>query len=83
MKPTIGRIVHYLQLPTGESGEDTPPRAALIVGCTPRTVPSNMLEEDGFNVILRIFWEHGEWTKRDVPFSEEYARGHWSWPPRE
>lgn len=84
MKPTVGRIVHYTNL--GDRDGKYPPevQAALITKVTPKTVESP-IEEGRFAVSLRIFYEMGEFSMQDVPFTEapagsEGARGHWAWP---
>lgn len=69
--PTVGRIVHYTNL--GDKDGRYPPeqQAAMITG----------VNDDG-SVSLKIFSKTGIFDMSAVPFSEEYARGHWSWPPR-
>jgi hypothetical protein len=85
MKPTVGRIVHYTNL--GDKDGRYPPeqQAALITKVSPRPAPtdgSNHSEETGAFVSLHVFYETGDFFMQDVPFSSEYARGHWTWPPR-
>lgn len=77
MQPTVGRIVHYMNL--GDKDGKYPPetQAALI---TKVVVP---VPGDGHPVVsLAIFYPTGLFFRDNVPFSEEPARGHWSWPPR-
>jgi hypothetical protein len=33
-------------------------------------------------VALKVFYKTGMIDMDSVPFSEEYERGHWSWPPK-
>lgn len=92
MIPTIGRIVHYMNL--GDKDGKYPPeiQAALIVKITPdpfipkfedvglpRPVDTR-LEEDQVKVNLCIFYPTGMFWRENVPFSKEPARGHWFWP---
>lgn len=88
MKPTVGRIVHYTNL--GDADGKYPPeqQAAIIskVKNQPEHEPgadlSNIPEESQYAVSLQIFYETGQFWMKDVPFSAEYKRGHWTWPPR-
>jgi len=71
MTPTVGRIVHYTNL--GDKDGKYPPetQAAIIT-----KVYSEV------TVALTIFYKTGFFLMDSVPYSEEPARGHWSWPPR-
>lgn len=71
MKPTVGRIVHYTNL--GDADGRYPPeqQAAIIT----RVV-------SGFEVALHIFYPTGQFDMQNVPYSETYDRGHWTWPPK-
>lgn len=84
MKPTIGRIVHYTNL--GDADGKYPPEQhpAIItkVKCWHEADLTNIPEESKYAVSLRIFYETGEFSMIDVPFSPEYEPGHWTWPPR-
>lgn len=79
MKPTVGRIVHYTNL--GDKDGRFPPeqQAAIITKVVPVT---GKTEETAYQVSLHIFYPTGEFYMQDVPFSETYERGHWSWPAR-
>lgn len=70
-KPTVGRIVHYTNL--GDADGRYPPeqQAAIITRV-----------HDDVHVSLAILYATGLFFMERVPFSEAYARGHWSWPPR-
>jgi hypothetical protein len=89
MKPTVGRIVHYTNL--GDKDGKYPPeqQAAIITGVKDRVFPEDQeIVPDPSNplayvVDLHIFYRTGDFFMLDVPFSQEYARGHWSWPKRE
>jgi len=76
MKPTVGRIVHYTNL--GDADGKYPPeqQAAIITKVTPDVNSSE------YNVSLHIFYSTGQFDMQNVPFSAEYKRGHWSWPPK-
>jgi hypothetical protein len=69
MKPTVGRIVHYTNL--GDKDGRFPPeqQAAIITRVISDT-----------SVSLKIFYTSGMFDMGDVPYSEAYERGHWSWP---
>ena len=78
MKPSIGRIVHYVNL--GDKDGKYPPesQAAIITG-----VVSHETDTGGGApfVSLTIFYRTGIFTMDRVPWSEKPERGHWSWPP--
>jgi hypothetical protein len=71
MRPSVGRIVHYTNL--GDKDGRYPPeqQAAIITG----------VNADG-TVSLKIFYRTGMFDMPSVPFSEQYERGHWTWPPK-
>ena len=65
--PSIGRIVHYY--------DGYRKFAALVVEIGVET----------YDATLRIFHPGGfslDQTLEFVPYSDEYQKGHWSWPPR-
>lgn len=91
-KPTVGRIVHYTNL--GDRDGRFPPevQAALVTKVRARPVPHEDIkydcDENAVAVSLRIFYEQGEFTMLDVPFTtaaagSEDARGRWAWPARD
>lgn len=82
MKPTIGRIVHYTNL--GDKDGKYPPeqQAAIITKVLPIASAEGARDEDQYLISLHIFYPTGQFDMQVVPFSEEYARGHWTWPPR-
>jgi hypothetical protein len=71
VKPTVGRIVHYTNLGDSEGRYPPEQQAAVITG----------VNEDG-TVSLKIFYRTGIFDMPSVPYSGEYQRGHWTWPPR-
>ncbi len=86
MIPTVGRIVHYTNL--GDSEGKFPPeqQAAIITGVKrhdqfyPGQPPPDSKENE-YKVTLHIFYKTGQFDM-EAPFSQEYKRGHWSWPPK-
>jgi hypothetical protein len=84
--PTIGRIVHYTNL--GDKDGKYPPeqQAAIVTGTYPEVPPDREGPHDSqigpMHVDLHIFYKTGQFDMKSVPFSENYERGHWSWPPR-
>jgi len=87
MIPTIGRIVHYTNL--GDADGKYPPeqQAAIITKvikfgtALPDGGGWKPGDERGYDVSLHIFYETGDFFMKSVPFSPEYKRGHWTWPP--
>lgn len=83
MKPTVGRIVHYTNL--GDKDGRYPPeqQAAIITKVEgPLDIPEGYTEEQAYKVSLQIFYPTGQFHMLGVPYSAEYARGHWSWPAK-
>jgi hypothetical protein len=84
MKPTVGRTVLYTNL--GDADGKYPPeqQAAIITKVVPvhATVRSDANSEGDFIVSLAILYPTGMFWMQDVPFSAEFARGRWTWPPR-
>lgn len=84
MIPTVGRIVHYTNL--GDADGKYPPeqQAALITKVQKRTevdITAPIDEEKQYLVSLHIFYETGDFYMKNVPYSAEYKRGHWTWQP--
>lgn len=86
MIPAVGRIVHYTNL--GDKDGRYPPeqQAAIITGVKrhdqfPQKYVAPEDEENRFAVTLHIFYKTGQFDM-EAPFSPEYKRGHWTWPPR-
>jgi hypothetical protein len=86
--PTVGRIVHYTNL-GDRDGKYPPEIQAAIITKAKQNHPLEKCSspEFGHAVSLRIFYEMGEFTMVDVPFTHdaagtEGARGKWTWPPR-
>jgi hypothetical protein len=71
MTPTVGRIVHYMNL--GDADGKYPPetQAAIITKV-----------HDDDCVCLCIFYPTGFFFMQAVERSDEPKRGHWNWPPR-
>ena len=85
MYPTVSRIVHYTNL--GDADGKYPPeqQAALITKVSGVEDPhghKHTCTETCAKVSLCIFYPTGFFFMQDVPFSETYKRGHWTWPPK-
>ena len=75
MKPSVGRIVHYVSYgtPGGEFGSEC--RAAIVT----ETDPGDPVERVGLCVLNPT----GQFFNRTVPHSEdENQGGTWHWPER-
>lgn len=84
--PSVGRIVHYTSL--GDADGKYPPeqQAAIVTRVLSKTAVELRgrapEREHDFLVSLAILYPTGLFWMVDVPFSSDYKRGHWSWPPR-
>lgn len=75
MKPSIGRIVHYV-VNVGNAR----PVAAIITAVWNDTCVNLRLFQDGSNTDPQTF---SEWvTSRSFDESETPAQGTWHWPPK-
>lgn len=76
-QPTVGRMVHYTNL--GDKDGRFPPeqQAAIIT----KVVPAEQAAGGNTKVSLCILYPTGMFFMQDVPYSETYERGHWTWPP--
>lgn len=81
MIPTVGRIVHYTNLGDAD-GKYPPEQQAALITKAKEVGVSSPRDEDRFRVSLHIFYETGDFYMIDVPFSETYKRGHWTWPTK-
>lgn len=75
MKPSIGRVVHYVSYgtPGGEYGSEC--RAAIITE-VPQAAP-------GVTVGLTVLNPTGMFFNRTVPYDDgEHRGGTWHWPER-
>lgn len=79
MKPSVGRIVHYVSRGSAD-GVFTPEcRAAIITEISPDTgrVALMVLNPQG------IFWDWGlEYSDENVATGSTYKPGTWHWPER-
>jgi hypothetical protein len=73
LKPSVGRIVHYTNL-GDKDGKYPPEQQAAIV--------TRVRDPEKGLVALHTFYPTGQFDMDNVPYSEEYARGCWSWPPK-
>lgn len=74
MRPTVGRIVHYVE----SDSPDVQHRAAIVVEVVSPRYPG---DEHDF-VFLRVLTKNGEYTVH-APRGDEKRRGSWHWPERE
>lgn len=86
MIPTLGRIVHYTNLGDAEGKFPAEQQAAIITGVAlsnqfPKGQVPAEWDENRYKVTLHIFYKTGQFDM-EAPFSPEYKRGHWSWPPK-
>jgi hypothetical protein len=88
MKPTVGRLVHYV-MPNGRSAGDVRPALIVRVWDGPgdalppgEAVPLVQLQvfTDGMNDGEE--WATGLVWKTSVHYSEANTPGTWHWPPR-
>ncbi len=87
MKPTVGRIVHYRSLGSGDGKFPPETQAAIITAVKLHNEfqegqPPADYEENTYQVSLHIFYTTGQFDMPAVPWSLEYKRGHWTWPPK-
>ncbi len=87
MKPTLGRIVHYTSLGSGDGKFPPETQAAIITAVKLHNQfyegqPRPDGEENTYRVSLHIFYTTGQFDMGDVPWSLESKRGHWMWPPK-
>jgi hypothetical protein len=87
MFPSVGRIVHYTSR-EGNDGSPSEQLASIITAAKDyASIPGNHnhkheCTETCVKVSLVIFYGPGVTWMDDVPFSESYKSGHWSWPPK-
>lgn len=71
METMIEKIAH-------DCAEAPEQQAAIIT----KVVPAEKAPGGNTQVSLAILYPTGMFFMQDVPYSESYERGHWSWPPR-
>lgn len=71
MKPTIGRIVHYMSLGSADGLYPPETQAAIVTGVNQDGTPS-----------LLVLYKTGMFNLESVPFAETPTRGRWNWPPK-
>jgi len=72
-QPSLGRIVLYTNL--GDAAGKYPPEQQPAIITRVRDAEKGI-------VCLHIFYPTGQFDRDDVPFSETFEKGCWSWPPR-
>lgn len=83
MKPSVGRVVLYSSLGDSEGKYPSEQQAAIITKVTDREgLTDAALTEERHKVSLAILYPTGMFWMADVPYSPEFKRGHWTWPPR-
>jgi hypothetical protein len=79
MKPSIGRIVHYID-------DMSKVRAALMLDVKPNHEEleegNTMRVEYASLVTLKVFTGSGDFVREDVKFTAKEDKGCWFWPPR-
>ncbi len=83
MTPTVGRIVHYTNLGDAD-GKYPPTQCAAIITAVEKQEPPDTVGVAWPMpaVSLAILYPTGLFFRQSVPYSSDYARGHWTWPPR-
>ncbi len=81
MIPSVGRIVHYTSLGSGDENGPPEQQAAIVISVKkmPLEDPTQHTERD-YEVCLHIFDRAGAFFRDDVPFSDTYEPDHWTWP---
>ena len=79
-QPTVGRIVMYTNL--GDKDGRYPPEQQAAIVTKVHNGIGDYGTDAGPNLSLAIFYPTGLSFMADVPASEEYERGHWTWPVR-
>lgn len=82
MVPSVGRIVHYTMVGTCAGEPVEGPMAAIVTGAKRKSEVLGSRQEHEYIVDLHIFYRMGQFDSPDVPFSETYEPGHWTWPPK-
>lgn len=78
MKPTPGRIVHFIP-PTDNVG----PKSIKLVAAIVTSVYENQPPSEGTDhVDLATFGTNSLYFQHCIPFSEKPEPGHWSWPAK-
>lgn len=78
MKPTVGRIVHYVSYGTPNGEYESEHRAAVV------TAVSKDQEANGLPVVdLCVLNPEGFFFNRNVIFDGTMAGGTWHWPERD
>lgn len=76
MKPSVGRIVHYVSYGTPGGEYTSECRAAVITELGPYDVDSDPV------VGLCVLNPTGQFFNREVPYSPGGEGGTWHWPER-
>lgn len=83
MKPSLARNVLYTSLGDSEGKYPSEHQAAIITKVAKHENSGvDDSNEHSFDVSLVIFYPTGIFHMAKVPYSAEFKRGCWTWPPR-
>jgi hypothetical protein len=75
MKPSVGRIVHYVAFGT--------PKGEYQPGACRPAIITEVIDRESGDVKATIFQTEGTFTKQCLHHDEAKAPGTWHWPERE
>lgn len=75
-KPSVGRVVIYTERAGGDFGVDEP-RAAIVTAISFQSDDPMQQRVD-----LKVLPPNGVYDLHNIPFSDAYENGYWSWPKR-
>jgi hypothetical protein len=81
MKPSVGRIVHYVSYGTPGGEYTSQCRAAVITAA--RGHDNYLVAQKEDTVDLCVLNPEGLFFNRNVEYSEDKRGGSWHWPERE
>jgi hypothetical protein len=82
MRPTVGRMVHYVSYGT-PGGEYTSQCRAAIVTAVNGPNERNEFDPESGDVDLCVLNPEGFFFNKYVPYDEGHRGGSWHWPERE
>jgi hypothetical protein len=92
MKPSVGRIVHYVSYGTPGGEYKSECRAAIVTSVTEAHPEGVHVTEDGYDVGLCVLNPEGQFFNRHVPYDQWDSAealegavpkgGSWHWPER-
>jgi hypothetical protein len=72
MRPTLGRIVHYMSLGSADGKYPPEPHPALVTA----------VDEEGDTISLCVFYRTGNFFMEKVKWCGNKDKGCWFWPER-